>query len=1244
MKIIRKIAFTITISILILFILLIITMQTPWFKDKLAKELSSLISDSIPGDIHIGKIRGNLLRDIEISGLTIAAQQDTLLYVPLVAVTYSPLHLLFNEINIKYIGIKSPDISILQGENGLWNFNTVFSSGAEGSESSGFGWKLDFDTIVMQNSSIDVVMAKRIHRIENLDIEAKFSYADKKVSFSVNNFNLTHVDPAIDIKSLKGRGFYSDQTLTLDTLSLQTDKSDLYIRGEFALQDINRSRFLLQANPLHTHDFLTLFTDSELNKAFDIRLEKAGENTNRYALTLSHGNQKLQANGKIDSFQKLDIKGSLSNINLSKWLENERLDSEINADLVFKRQKNGTNLSLTFNPSNVADFPIEKGELVLTKQDSLLNASLLLKNNLSAIEADGKVAGRAGTGPFRLNADINDATAPGFSPIPVQNLNLTLAVAGETKKFQPVSGTGELSAFDLQIDTFIIDSVHASVDYDSTRLTIGELTIKSPYGQLDATGRYQSDSLWFSYILKPDQIENISSKLLSDTLAATGKIDGELSLIPKNAELRHQAELYLQQIKFGNIACDSLSGSSLTRRKDSVWSSSADIQLDQFRYANVLTRGVNVDAKWQGDSVVATVDLQSEKINSSISFRAHLRDSLSIIIPRFDLEIRDTEWHIEELPASLLIVDQTIHLDHFELYSKNSSLAAFLHVTDSLYDISLSGERLPLSYLNHFLDLPVTFDGYLNTDFSGRGVLNRPDIQGQLSLDSLVLNSVLLGEYNARLDYRNDAVDVQSELIKADTLSVQTKLLFDAKRRHFISDTSAYIEVSTQTYDLTTIDELVDKISIENGALSTHIRLRNPLFSLDPGGRLAIKGGTIRVPGTEVYYPKLNLDSRISNHTIELETVRVESENGWFTSHGTITLPSEWQNFINRSTVDLAFKANNFIPIHNQDIELVLDGQGSLSGSLSRPQIQTQTTIQRAQIFVPAFLHGQSDPQYQPILVRDSLALSQGRRAGYSEPEIFEKIDGKVTITIPRNTWLKGDDFNVEISGELILEFRENDLKIFGMLNTLRGTYDFFGRRFKLNKGNLTFQGDEVILDIEAVYRFRDSKKRRQRLVLYLGGNTSNPDIRFELNNIAIQEREAVSYLLFGRSYEQLTHGEKSRLGEKNQLLSGQSVGKLLAGQLVSRLTSSLGESLNLDVIEFRSSGSLGQSSITIGKYLTHDLFVSYERGLSMDQSNEINPEVIILEYEIVPWLFLQATHGSEKETGFDMIFKWTEE
>ncbi|MBD3385480.1 hypothetical protein GF407_11215 [candidate division KSB1 bacterium] len=1244
MKIIKKIVFTITISILILFILLIITMQTPWFKDKLAKELSSLISGSIPGEIQIDKIRGNLLRDIEISGLTIAAQKDTLLYVPLVAITYSPLHLLNNEINIKYVGIKSPDISILQGKNGRWNFNTVFSSGENGSESSGFGWKLDFDTMVIQNSTIDIAMAERKHQIENLDMQAQFSYAEGKINFFLKDFSFIHADPAINIKSLKSRGSYSDQTLTVDTLSLRSDISDLYISGKFILPNLNRSRFLLQANPLHTRDFLPLFTDSELNKTFDIRLAKATENSNRYTLTLIHENQRLQVNGEIDSFQELDMTGSLSNIDLSGWLESERLDSEIDANLVFKRQKTGTTLSLTFQPSKVANFPIEKGELTLTKKDSLLSASLLLKNNLSAVQADGKVAGPDGTGPFRLNASINNIAAPDPSTIPVQNLNLTLATSGKTRKFQPVSAKGELSAFDLRIDTFIIDSVHASVDYDSTRLNIGELNIQSPYGQLEGTARYHSDSLWFSYTLTPDQVENLSSQLLGDTLAATGKIDGELNLDTKNAELRHQADLNLQQIKFGNIACDSLSGSSLTRRKDSVWSSSADIRLEQLRYANVLTRGVSVDAKWQADSVVATVDLQSEKINSSISFRSHLRDSLSIIIPRFDLEIGDTEWHIEELPASLLIVDQTIHLDHFELYSKNSSLAAFLHVTDSLYDISLSGERLPLFYLNHFLDLPVTFDGYLNTTFSGTGVLNRPDIQGQLSLDSLVLNSVLLGNYNARLDYRNDAVDVQSELIKTDTLSVRTKLLFDAKKRQFISDTSAYMEVSTQTYDLTTIDKLVDKISIENGTLSTRIRLRNPLFSLDPGGRLAIKDGKMRVPDTEVYYPNINLDSRISNHTIELETVRVESENGWFTSEGTIALPSTWQNFMNRSTVDFVFKANNFIPIHNQDIELVLDGQGSLSGSLSRPQIQTETTIQRAQIFVPAFLQGQSGPQYQPILVRDSLALRQGRKAGYSEPEIFEKIDGKVTISIPRNTWLKGDDFNVEISGELILEFRENDLKIFGTLNTLRGTYDFFGRRFKLNKGNLMFQGDEVILDVEAVYRFRDSKKRRQRLVLYLGGNTSNPDIRFELNNIAIQEREAVSYLLFGRSYEQLTHGEKSQLGEKNQLLSGQSVGKLLAGQLVSRLTSSLGESLNLDVIEFRSSGNLGQSSITIGKYLTHDLFVSYERGLSMDQSNEINPEIIILEYEIMPWLFLQATHGSEKETGFDMIFKWTDE
>jgi hypothetical protein len=36
-----------------------------------------------------------------------------------------------------------------------------------------------------------------------------------------------------------------------------------------------------------------------------------------------------------------------------------------------------------------------------------------------------------------------------------------------------------------------------------------------------------------------------------------------------------------------------------------------------------------------------------------------------------------------------------------------------------------------------------------------------------------------------------------------------------------------------------------------------------------------------------------------------------------------------------------------------------------------------------------------------------------------------------------------------------------------------------------------------------------------------------------------------------------------------------------------------------------------------------------------------VAPEKVSMEYEVTPWLFLQATKGDEKSTGFDIIWKY---
>jgi len=60
-----------------------------------------------------------------------------------------------------------------------------------------------------------------------------------------------------------------------------------------------------------------------------------------------------------------------------------------------------------------------------------------------------------------------------------------------------------------------------------------------------------------------------------------------------------------------------------------------------------------------------------------------------------------------------------------------------------------------------------------------------------------------------------------------------------------------------------------------------------------------------------------------------------------------------------------------------------------------------------------------------------------------------------------------------------------------------------------------------------------------------------------------------------------------------------------------------------------------------VGKYITNDLFVIYQRGFGETEDDEITPETITLEYELNKLLFFRLQGGSSKTSGFDVILKF---
>ena len=269
---------------------------------------------------------------------------------------------------------------------------------------------------------------------------------------------------------------------------------------------------------------------------------------------------------------------------------------------------------------------------------------------------------------------------------------------------------------------------------------------------------------------------------------------------------------------------------------------------------------------------------------------------------------------------------------------------------------------------------------------------------------------------------------------------------------------------------------------------------------------------------------------------------------------------------------------------------------------------------------------------------KDEIYIKPGTK--FSGTDFYRNMIGETTLQIPGNTWIRGKDMNFELDGNLRLIKSTENLDLFGNLNVKRGFYKIYGKNFTFNRGTLTFTGGKEInpqLNFAVNYRFRDMEKELRKLNLIITGRLNEPELEFFLDDERIEEKDAIAYVIFGKSINQLSESQLNKLsGNDNFALN------LALDQLSDILKETFQLSARLDVIEISGSDNWKNNSVTLGKYITNKLYLSYEQSFSLDKKSKfMDSEKLMLEYQLMRNIILKATNQNTN-SGFDLIFKKT--
>jgi translocation and assembly module TamB len=218
---------------------------------------------------------------------------------------------------------------------------------------------------------------------------------------------------------------------------------------------------------------------------------------------------------------------------------------------------------------------------------------------------------------------------------------------------------------------------------------------------------------------------------------------------------------------------------------------------------------------------------------------------------------------------------------------------------------------------------------------------------------------------------------------------------------------------------------------------------------------------------------------------------------------------------------------------------------------------------------------------------------------------------------------VQGRGIVTRLAGKLQLRGNPGELpRLNGEVRTRLGTYRAYGQRLDIEQGVLRFTGslDNPSLDILAL-----RPNLSQRVGVQITGTASAPRVRL-FSEPEMPEAEKLAWLVLGRS--------GANGGAEAAVL--QQAALALLGRNGQGLSGGLANALGLDELSIagaatRNDGTTTSATVTLGKRISRDFYVAYERSLAGTLGT------ISIFYDLSRRFTLRASTG--EQSTIDLIF-----
>jgi translocation and assembly module TamB len=1249
--------------------------QTAYFRTLVKNTAERIVSSSTGQTFKIGEVEGNFFYNIMLKDVSFKVENEDLVSIKELSVTYSipqmlNTALIFSKvIPVDEITVNGARVNLVRYGDGTWNFDKIGSAkdNEKEKDKEKMGppqWSIIVSELLLKDCGV-TVDDRENHKvskygIDRTELSAKLINITEKIDIDVKNADLYAPSESIDIKGLKAKASYSEDKAEIKDLELVFNGAEIKLDAMAeSLKENPKFSFRVSARNYKLEDVGTFNLESEgkgefknlknINAKLSIKIPES----ELYGKGLSGSLNNISVSGTELNLGEGNIKSDLGELNLSGKGDLTRLvtgegKNSFTADALLKDVKTTEIFAL------IEERTEKKTEGVNTKLGAILNADvhadgswaefrdLVAKGKINSLYIKGKQAGdlkltgsvdysQAGLGldikTNLKNVDLgtilskqelkskitSDLSLEGLIPLKGDVLQkLSASVKGDIRPS---------SIFNTNLQKGVIDA-----SYDKERLAVRALSLDGgsfKFNVKDGSARREGVSLGYS--LEVGDLALLSKYIPANKFAGTLKAEGRVEGDIKNPKISIDAGA-------GNFKMnDVFSAESIKIKGDG----SIDLEKPDIR-ADVRAENAKIkERKFESIELETRSEEKGIELNATAtendSFKYEVETTLNDLgTTEKHIEISKIKLHLEDSylenrnRISLTVAPNKLIVDSFNLYYKNSSALADARI---FYDGNVEGELklndLDLNDIVKTISPKTVVDGVLSANVSVGGTMAAPQFNAKINAGNIVYKDFKNDNVSLDLSYLERNLSLKFLITDNSATIMQAAGNVDVdlnlndlgenikKARFNLTINSSGVNLSPLTSISSEIEKSAGLLVVDLKATGT---FDHPLVS----GQLVLKDADFKIKS-------LRNDFNVTSALIEmqgqkgfLKQTEIVSGNGKGTFEGQIDVPTVTYNL----TADM----QNFL-VKPKQISANISGKLNLKGEAEKIDVEGKLTVSKALITIPEVQEKEVEEIKFADENKEEFVVGSGGQTDYFTKDVALKLQ----ILMRKNNWVKGRGANIELSGDLDLNkaFGEK-VRIAGNIRTVRGTYETLGKLFRLKEGLVSFSGTETInpfLDITAVYRVSS-------VLLYvnISGTADKPVLKLT-SDPPMSETDIISYIVFGAPSD--TIGSSNRAS-----IQGAATG-IAGGIAAAQLEKLLGSKFALDVISVGGGGSSGPQ-VEVGKYLTQDLYIAYERETteSIVNSTAITENRVLLEYSIFKNITINGDVGGENP-GIDVFYNF---